>query len=311
MLELLEESSSEDEPDENGSSQPATNSPSASQEAEPPSDNVLMMTRIMSFVKTHKDGRFNGDDMYANFISTHQYSAEERDLVERSTREQANCDFWHKIRHGLITASNFKRVSSRVTTLLQKPEAKADALLQHLVGKSSLDEDHLPAALQWGRNQEDKARRLYETIEAKSHQGLRVATSGLVLSNENPFFACSPDGVVSCTCDTHAMNSWLIEIKCPYVLRDSEPSEAAKANGCSHVDGVWSLSEKHPYFTQIQGQLSITKHSMCYLVICTKRGLISVKVPKNDQYCTALFDKLNLFAKRYLFIHLLNASNDL
>ena len=75
-------------------------------------------------------------------------------------------------------------------------------------------------SLKWGRDNEAKARHDYTTLMETKHKNFKTALSGLVINQKYPYVAVSPDGI--CSCDCHGIR--LLEIKCPYKIRDQSPT---------------------------------------------------------------------------------------
>ena len=71
------------------------------------------------------------------------------------------------------------------------------------------------AATRYGKKEEPKAIKAYNTYMQKSHSNVNVSSCGLHVSHETPFLGASPDGVLECDC--HGKR--LIEVKCPITLR--------------------------------------------------------------------------------------------
>jgi hypothetical protein len=62
----------------------------------------------------------------------------------------------------------------------------------------------------------------------------------------------------------------IIEVKCPYSLRDLHPLEAAKhSNFFCGLDchGSLKLKRSHAYYFRVQGQLAISKRSWCHFIV--------------------------------------------
>ena len=208
---------------------------------------ITLSNKISLFLDSVEGGEHDIDSLYDTFIRHASYSEAEVKLAETVTRGQSNNPAWIDMRKGLITASNFKRVYSRTCTLLDDPSTDISRLLAHLMGPSGGISDNVPA-LKWGRDREKEAVELYTTLEGSKHKELVVKDSGLHLCRENPMFGCSPDGLATCKCTTHAEHDWLLEVKCPYTLRELHPNEAAKHHGCSFVNNSWVLDQNHPYY---------------------------------------------------------------
>ena len=72
-----------------------------------------------------------------------------------------------------------------------------------------------------------------------SHTSFKVESTGLHINPKYPHLRASPDGPTSCTC----CGDGILEIKCPYSLRDSIPTSAPYLN--SSMDGEYKLSTTH------------------------------------------------------------------
>ena len=251
VLELLEEPDN----DESGASD--------EEERNPQCVSLTARSRVKDYLQRLQPRECTVDTLSSDFVSTESLSEDQRDFVEVATKGQSGNKTWVLLRKGMITASDFHRVASRVNTLTKDPSADPAPLLRHLMGDSCLDEAHLPASLRWGRKREEDARRIYARVERKAHKRLCVTTSGLVISQHHSLIGCSPDAFVQCACSDHPDNRWLLEIKCPFTQKDKSPKEAALHCGCEMKDGELSLKVNHPHYTQVQGQLGITQRSRC------------------------------------------------
>ena len=90
------------------------------------------------------------------------------------------------------------------------------------------------------------------------HTNFQYRNSELVVSTDYPNIGASPDRVVQYDC------CWcgVLEIKCPYCIRESTPDEAP------YLDNG-KLSEKHGYYYQVQTQLLVCSANYADLVVAT------------------------------------------
>ena len=109
-------------------------------------------------------------------------------------------------------------------------------------------------------------------------------TPGLVVSETDPFLAVSPDLEVSCSC--HPGEIFLVEIKSPYTIRHTIPS-ADNLDYLENVHGEVRLKRNHQYFTQIQGQLGITKTEAAFSFVYTQFGYHLEKIMFDETYWNA------------------------
>lgn len=119
---------------------------------------------------------------------------------------------------------------------------------------------------------------------------------------EQPWLCGSPDGLVIAGETTH-----LVEIKCPFTLRDSMLIEYEK--GISHapflqyVDGKLTLKSSHAYYTQLMVMLYVLNLSDALFFVYSKKQSITVEVKRNDKFLAEYIPKLECF----YFTHLLKA----
>jgi putative phage-type endonuclease len=95
-------------------------------------------------------------------------------------------------------------------------------------------------ATQWGVTHEDEAREAFEY-----DQGRAVKPASFVVHPDLPWIGASPDGLVG--------DSALIEIKCPFGLRDKLPPVPFK-----------TVEEQPHYHAQMQIQMFVTGRPHCY-----------------------------------------------
>ena len=97
-------------------------------------------------------------------------------------------------------------------------------------------------------------------MHANGHPDLAVTECGFVIHPEKNWLGASPDGVV----DDPSVNinsTGLLEIKCPYSVRDKLPKEACQDPTfyCAlHEDGSPVLKTDHRYYHQVQLQMYVS-----------------------------------------------------
>ena len=99
--------------------------------------------------------------------------------------------------------------------------------------------------------------------------------SVLVIDDDCPSLACSPDGLV----DIPGEEGGIVEMKCPFVAAKEgmDPVSASvhlttffcKAG----VTGNLELKQRHDYFYQVQGTMAITRRSWCDFVVWSPKGM--------------------------------------
>ena len=150
------------------------------------------------------------------------------------TEEQSESWLWHSVRRMRITGSTFKDFAGN-------PEKMAAAQWSEKKDLSVLK------AIIWGKEKESEARSAYE-----KKTGKKVTCCGIFISRERPLFAASPDGIVE-----EPTGNVLIEIKCPYSLRDNDLKDPKKVSNY-FLDSNLCLKRSHQYFYQIQLGMYVT-----------------------------------------------------
>ncbi|ELT88526.1 hypothetical protein CAPTEDRAFT_209643 [Capitella teleta] len=88
--------------------------------------------------------------------------------------------------------------------------------LKTVMRYASFSLSHVPA-VKWGREKENTARLPYEQQMQVLHQDFYLRQTGLLVKEDEPFLAASPDGVFECEC----CGQGRLEIKWPYKYRVS------------------------------------------------------------------------------------------
>lgn len=129
-------------------------------------------------------------------------------------------------------------------------------------------------AIQWGVEHEQEAIRAYEEAT-----GNKVEPCGLLLA-PNGLLGASPDGLVG--------QSVVLEVKCPWRLRQSSISELCDSDKTFFIakshDGGYYLKSDHSYYHQVQGQMYLSCRSECHLVIWSEKEVLILQVPKDPDW---------------------------
>jgi len=139
---------------------------------------------------------------------------------------------WHQLRLGKVTASRVADILAKTKTGVSASRQNylIELALQRVTGQ--IEESYINPAMQWGTDNEPKARMAYEVFND-------------VLVEQVPFvdhptikgFGASPDGLVNL--------DGLCEIKCP--------------NSATHWSYIKSGEPPNKYFIQMQVQLACTQ----------------------------------------------------
>ncbi|KAH7958673.1 hypothetical protein HPB49_004137 [Dermacentor silvarum] len=206
-------------------------------------------------------------------------------LVEAETKEQAKSTKWFAFRAGRITASNAKVVCRTSITSPSLSLRKKICYPQ--------DTRFWSPQTAWGRDREEVARRAYTSASASIHVNFKCVVSGLQISQEQPFLAATPDGLISCTC----CGDGVLEIKCPYNGRDKTVGELAMTQSACIVlqGGKLRLRTDHAYYYQVQLQMFVCKKTYCDVVVWTTKDFVTLRVYKVSSLCKSMVQRCQLY----------------
>lgn len=87
----------------------------------------------------------------------------------------------------------------------------------------------------------------------------------------------------------------ILEIKCPFLIRNEDPKQAIKIGKLSYCDKNGKLKTNSDYYFQIQGLLEITGRDWCDFFIFTKKGYHVQRISRNKEMWNDLYLKLKSF----------------
>lgn len=129
------------------------------------------------------------------------------------------------------------------------------------------------SATEWGTFNEAGA-----IAEFEMETGLKVEPAPFVVGDTIDYLGASPDGYVS--------DESLIEVKCPYGLRDGGEFK--------------SITEQPHYHAQMQLQMFCTKKHKCYFFQWAPHNTMLEVVERDDDYIVEMLDALDTFYRIYL-----------
>ncbi|KAL7304700.1 hypothetical protein TKK_0002941 [Trichogramma kaykai] len=128
------------------------------------------------------------------------------------------------------------------------------------------------------------------------------------IENEPLAISCSPDGFIG--------KDKIVEIKTSRAAATYTAQDAVEyVTSCKGIfqvtekEGIktYKLSPKHPYYTQVQGQLHISKRTTCIFVFWTPLSFIHVEVLKDDDFWKLLKTSLIKFYEHCLLSEILDS----
>ena len=210
-------------------------------------------------------------------------ASDRRAVIEHETRLQSETSMWYHQRRIRLTASNFGKVAKR------RPTTPVANLVKSLLYSKSIES----SSLRWGKVHEPDAREAYKAyLKLTDESTLSVDQSGLVVDDDIPCLACSPDGLVG--------TNGLVEYKCPYKAAQLHltPLEASNSikDFCSTSDGQnLHLKSTHHYYYQVQGCLAITKRNWYDFMIWTPQGISVERIYADSKFWNNTKEKLERF----------------
>ena len=163
---------------------------------------------------------------------------------------------WLDLHHSVITASRFQQVINIINGVSR---SRIDGIL----AKSNFVNE----AMLYGQQKEERARQDYI-----ARTGYRVMETGLYLFPSG-LLGASPDGLIY-TEPNDTSPSGVLEIKCPYSMRNATSSEFKLFAEKNHM--------KH--YAQIQGQIAATRLKFADLVYWSPQGYWQKRIPADVKW---------------------------
>jgi len=221
--------------------------------------------------------------------------------------EQRTAD-WHRARLGHFTGSQIVKLmgsgrkkddvfsATAVTYIFQVAS-------ERLLSEKVVEDDemfwlyleqvsHTNRAMQWGIDNENEARELYEKLS-----GCEVRELSSVEHESVANYAASPDGVVE-------KSDICVEIKCP------KPETAVRY--MANISDGETLKEVMPdYYWQVQAEMDCTGASGCdFVVYCPflEKPMHIVRIERNDEAILQIHERLSL-AEKYISENIIKNKN--
>lgn len=136
----------------------------------------------------------------------------------------------------------------------------------------------------YGKNKQ-KSLESFERSINQSHKNLIIKKCGLILSNNFPGLAASPNALMSCDCNKVAV----VKTYCPYKWENDGNIEILlkMKDSCIYktAEDKITINTNHEYYYQVQMQMHMANASVCYFYIWRDRmeDCITLKIlPDKD-----------------------------
>ena len=145
-------------------------------------------------------------------------------------------------------------------------------------------------------------------IKQSLHKGFRTKKCGLLINQEYPWIAASPDAVIECDC--HGIG--VLEAKTCYKHRNADSFEDVAVTDPNFFlsyhreNGSFSLKKEHPYNYQIQQEMLVSKTSFALLVVYIEKDVVVVDVPRDEEIIQEIISKTKEFFLKVLLPQMLS-----
>ena len=124
----------------------------------------------------------------------------------------------------------------------------------------------------------------------KHHKDVRYRECGIFIDKTKQYLGASPDLLIECSC----CGETVVEIKNPFSIANEIPS-AHNLSFSFMFNGQVALKQQYQYFSQVQGEMAITKRSLCYFFVYARNGYHLETIRFNATYWCRLEENLTWF----------------
>ncbi|KAE8740776.1 hypothetical protein FOCC_FOCC013700 [Frankliniella occidentalis] len=213
------------------------------------------------------------------------------------TTLQGKSDSWLAWRRWFPTSSCARQIDNMSSV------TRKDFLRRHLW---QIEAGCKTNAMLYGQTNEENARKKYELLKKEKDKSVKVVAVGLITNKDCIGIAGSPDGFV--TSDYEPMK--LLEIKCPYMLRNHDPnkfetvlSKDQLSRFCLTINnGEITLKRTHQYYDQVQVMMGLAGLASCDFFVWSPKGEVTARVPFDKNRWDELRESLMTFYRTVLVV---------
>lgn len=238
---------------------------------------MLLYNLLDKYRRSRFFASFLNPDEFLSFARNemYQFSSNYGDYVTQKTIYQEQCDMWHDMKIGRVTASSIYEAT--------RCEVADGYLVNKILGYTSVTN----SAMQRGLSLQS------QVIDVVSQRlTTYLSKSGLILDAQNPIIGASPDAVA---------HNFVVEIKCP--LRHENINYYVYPN---------SKSLRPKFYSQIQIQMYLKKVQYGFFVIACPNFEYSrdvnkmIRIDYNHEYTKKIIYDATVFWKENIFPRMLN-----
>ena len=221
------------------------------------------------------DHHYCRNDLENSFLINNNITAitpQQINDIQIETLAQNQSAMWKDERCKRLTSSNFGRICTATD------QTDKDALASSFTKYTKLNSK----AIKHGLLYEDEAVEKFE-----SNEKVKVQKCGMFVSQEHPYLAASPDGLLG--------DDTVIEVKCPFTAKNKMITTQSVPWLKQDVNGKLVLDKKHNYYYQVQGQLYCTGRKTWIFIVFTICDIKYLHIEYNGHFVQDMIHKLNSF----------------
>ena len=213
-------------------------------------------------------------------------------LYQKTVGQFENAE-WINQRKGRLTASKFKSIYTRTTTLQNNPNEDPSNLISTVLGYKIFRPTW---QMKHGIATEVHAKTKYLSLmKSERHTNLTYIDPGMTVMEEYPFISVSTDLDISCDCcgKGHA------EFKCPGSIKHQVPSD----KNLSYLElrnGKTKVKKNSDYYFQIQGQMGVAEGNYTDFFVFTFHGYHKERILFDKEFWCEVLQKLVWFWKKFI-----------
>ena len=240
-----------------------------------PISHLFPPANSLAVAHDHDYLKYTPEELFLNSICVGEINESQKSFLEINTRGQSRNPLWKEERLKRLQSSEFGRI------------CKATERTDHLKLAKSLQtaKNIVTPAIYHGQKHEAIAIRQYE-----KDSGCKIQQCGIFVSTNCPFLGASPDGIIN--------DDVVIEVKCPYSIRNEEISTSNLPYLKTGESGVF-LDKTHNYYFQIQGQLFCSERKKCVLIIYTLKDVMYLDIERDDKFISNMISHLKDFFDKF------------